>query len=327
MPLLSHDEIILDLSKDYLYSNTYQKIEDFVPCCGSSLYYGLSPENRSHWFDKQKNEYEKMDVTFIGISDQGNDTISITDDVECHIYNLRSSTDLNDFFSRNTTECIYLDISGLNCRIIASLLRHIHKNELTQKLYVIYCEPEFYKVGQFSSEGVYNDLSERINGINPLPGFASIFPIDDSEFHFIPFLGFEGGRFTHIKEHIQPPGHSIIPIIGVPGYRAEYPFVAYWGNRQPLKETDSWRRVKYAAANSIIDAYLILKRILKKNPSSFFKIAPIGTKPHAIGVILFAIMNPEQTEIIYDNPKRSKQRTDGFGKLIECNISLLLQEE
>ena len=55
-------------------------------------------------------------------------------------------------------------------------------------------------------------------------------------------------------------------------------------------------------------------------------VAPIGTKPHAIGAILYAIKNPTKVELLYDNPKRSVQRTEGIGKILVCDISKLYSE-
>ncbi len=157
-------------------------------------------------------------------------------------------------------------------------------------------------------------------------GFATITPEDIDEIQFIALLGFEGGRFTHLLENIEPPTDNIIPIIGVPGFRIEYPFVAYWGNRKPLRDSETWRKIKFAAANSIVDVYVLISKIIQNDPKSRIKVAPIGTKPHAIGAILLAIKHPNQIELVYDNPKRNKKRTDGVGQIVECFVSKLLDE-
>ena len=44
-------------------------------------------------------------------------------------------------------------------------------------------------------------------------------------------------------------------------------------------------------------------------------IAPIGTKPHALGAICYALRNPDTTEIMYDNPIRKPGRTAGIGQM------------
>lgn len=78
-------------------------------------------------------------------------------------------------------------------------------------------------------------------------------------------------------------------MIGVPGYRIDYPYETYWGNRYSLEMTKAWEHVTYAEANSIVDSYLTLGRISSRNRNPNMIVAPIGTKPHAIGAILYAI--------------------------------------
>ncbi|MCK4981728.1 MAG: hypothetical protein KAS17_02330 [Victivallaceae bacterium] len=311
------------VNNDYLYTYTYLKWQDFTPSQGSTYYYGYSPEDRSHWIDSLKDKYGDT-TKFIGLEESTKDVIKNISTKE--EFQLRSKAEMSQLLNNHKAEIVYIDITGLNSRICASILKNIVEHADFNDVRVIYAEPELYKVKKFSSEGVFHDLSEKISGIDPLPGFASIFPDNDREVYFVPLLGFEGGRFTHMREHIQPPGDNIFPIIGVPGFRAEYPFVAYWGNRQPLKESDSWRKINFIPANSIVESFLLLKKIHKNNPNCKLKIAPIGTKPHAIGAMLYAIHNPNETELIYDNPKRKKQRTAGVGKVIECSVNKLLQD-
>lgn len=311
---------------DYLYTSIFEKIEDFSPVVDCTYIYGHSTEMRSHCVDK----LIKRGITgvkFVKIEDEGNDVI--LDTVSNKKFYLRSFKNMGTFLQMYESETLYIDVTGLEKRIVASLLNNAIKAISSTKISnvkTIYAEPETYDIKQFQSEGVFNDLSEKIDGILPLPGFASIFTENIDNILFIALLGFEGGRFTYMMENVQPPGGKTIPIIGVPGFRAEYPFVAYWGNRRPLEETKTWRNVEYAVANSLVDVYVLLSDILSKNTDAKIKVAPIGTKPHLIGAILFAIKNPRQVELVYDNPIREKRRTKGVGKIVECSISKLLCE-
>lgn len=244
-------------------------------------------------------------------------------------YLLRSELSIEKFLRKHQSSLLYLDVSGLANRVSAPLLKGAitaYRKGIFSEVRVIYAEPSMYKVQQFKTEGYFNDLSEKIEGISPLPGFATIIPSTVEDSLFIPLLGFEGGRFTHLVESFQPPYDNIYPVIGVPGFRFEYPFVAYWGNRQPLQSTEAWRNIKYAAANSPVEIFDLLSKIHAGRPGATLKIAPIGTKPHAIGAMLYVIENPRTAELIYDNPKRRKQRTDGIGRILECSVSRLLDE-
>ena len=71
--------------------------------------------------------------------------------------------------------------------------------------------------------------------------------------------------------------------------------------------------------------FILIENINKKN-YNYFKIAPIGTKSHAIAVILATIYHPKKIEIIYDNPIRKTKRTTGYGNIIVCNITSLTKD-
>lgn len=313
------------INSDYKYTKVSNTIEEITPLDGSTYLYGYSTEDRSHEVDSLISRFPEVHFIEIILTE---DKDIVTNGDRSERYNLRSSKDIGSLISKYKSKLIYIDVTGLNTRVAASLLNNsirLSKDDYLADIRVIYAEPNSYKIQMFKSASVLNDLSEKIDGIEPLPGIASIIP-DEEDMIFVACLGFEGGRFTHIVESIQPPDDNIIPVVGVPGYRIEYPFVAIWGNRQPLEATKSWQNMEFAAANSLVDVYLLLKRILEEHPKSKLKIAPIGTKPHAIGAILFAIKNPNKVEIVYDNPKRKTQRTQGCGLLIECCVTKLLKD-
>lgn len=211
----------------------------------------------------------------------------------------------------------------MSCRLIAPLLRYSIEEQICIK--VVYSEPKQYRLPEFKKVGMNKDLSETVDGINPLPGFVTLVH-SRTEPLFVVLLGFEGGRFNYLVSNKQPSYDKIRPVIGVPGYRIDYPYETYWGNRYSLEMTKAWEHVTYAEANSIVDSYLALGKISTRNRNPNMIVAPIGTKPHVIGAILYAIKNPMKVELLYDNPKRSVHRTDGIGKILVCDISKLYNE-
>src|SRR5690606_19294701 len=88
--------------------------------------------------------------------------------------------------------------------------------------YAIYSEPSEYKFHAAPFDGQIFDLSEKITGIQPLPGFARLTQYD-KEFIFLPLLGFEGARLAHIIEDVQPSREHTYPVIGVPGFKHDFP--------------------------------------------------------------------------------------------------------
>lgn len=315
------------IKDNYQYSTVYNCIAEFILDFECTYIYAHSTEGRSY-IDNDLKARIDCKVKFVELIDIENDIIH--DEFSKRDYNLRDSESMYDFFSNYSNTIIYIDSSGLNNRICASLLKNAFLNFSNLSfidIKVVYAEPETYKIVQFSTEGIFNDLSESIKGIDPLPGFANIIPYENEDTLLVALLGFEGGRFKYILENIEPNKSIIYPVIGVPGFRPEYPYVAYWGNRRPLESNEIWPNMRYSSANSITDIYMLLNKLIKKSPSGRIKVAPIGTKPHAIGSILFAIKNPHNVEIIYDNPKRKKQRTDGIGKIIETSVYKLLRDK
>ena len=314
------------MNNDYLYSTIHTTVDDMNIEANSTYIFGHSAEERSRFPDSLKVKFPN--VNFVQLEEVDNETVK--DIGEGPNISLRSSSQITSLIGKFASTTLYLDVTGLDNRICAALIRNainsVSYPNLPSKVVVIYAEPELYNIKQFRAESVFNDLSEKIEGIEPLPGFATIFPNDDDDMYLIALLGFEGGRFTHMIESVQPHSENVIPVIGVPGFRLEYPYVAYWGNRRPLEETDTWRKVKFAAANSLVEIYMLLSKFLRKNPSSKIKLAPIGTKPHAIGAMLFAIKYPHQVELVYDNPKKEVKRTEGVGSIIECVVSKLISD-
>jgi hypothetical protein len=159
------------------------------------------------------------------------------------------------------------------------------------------------------------DLTERVEDIKPLPGFARLRTrtrTDNSgEVLFVPLLGFEGSRLSRVLEELKPAIEDVLPVLGVPGFRAEFPFFSLVGNRRPLDDTRAWPRIRYAAAASPFDVAQLLLSLRRAYPQRLLNIAILGTKPHAVGAVLFALKFDEDVELIYDYPKRRADCTEG----------------
>lgn len=305
------------INKDYSCSSIYNSVEELNLTQNSTYIYSYSPERRSKVVDQLKSSNSQID--FWGLTYDNDNLVfrGIT-------YSLRSTESLKELL-KGCKDIIYIDVTGMNTRVAAALLRVMLMDGCDIDIRILYIEPKNYNIGRFKSAGVFNDLAESTEGIYPLPGFATIIPNNNANIQFVAFLGFEGGRFTQIVESEQPMHSTIIPIVGVPGFRVEYPFVALWGNRQALETTKSWGDIRYVAANSIVDSYKILSSLHKQGDNKHIKIAPIGTKPHTIASILFAIKHPRSVELIYDNPIRKVERTEGVGLITETFINKLLE--
>jgi hypothetical protein len=296
---------------------TATTVDAFIPERNSTYVFGSSGEERSAhsaaW------ESRTQGVQFVRVVDQGRSEFFADSGTETRFL-LRSRDQLASFWKSTASETVYLDITGLSHHVWAPLLR----SALAAKRRVIgvYVEPGDYRPSATPTEGEIFDLSERIEGIAPIPGFASLAEMSDAESCFIPLLGFEGTRLSYLLETVQPQGNKVVPIIGVPGFRPEYPFYTYQGNRGPLLSTRAWRNVRFAQANCPFSLFYTLREVAALYPRETLKIAPIGTKPHALGAVLFALASSRPVELVYDHPIRKATRTAGTSRLLLYELAV-----
>ena len=253
----------------------------------------------------------------------GDEAFFATVEVEQRRYRipLRGTKGIQEFIENQGRERVYLDITGLSHRVWAPLLRGVRSREGSS--YCVYVEPGDYQFSREPTEASIFDLSESIEGISPLPGFASFSRRETGSFVFVPLLGFEGTRFAYMLESEQPNKDRVVPVIGVPGFRAEYPFYTYMGNRLKLAESRSWRNVRYAPANCPFSLYQVLEELAGYGGARHMVIAPIGTKPHALGAVLYCLDHPRGTELVYDHPVRKEKRTVGLARVCVYDLTRL----
>ena len=167
--------------------------------------------------------------------------------------------------------------------------------------------------------------TDKFTEISSFPGFTRLESTDDeSKTCFVPLLGFEGNRLAHAIEKIDPPVEKIFPVVGAPGFRADFPFNTYIGNRGSLSRDGLWKRVRFAIANSPTSAMERLRAIEHEYPDHLLKIAPLGTRPHALGAVLFALNGGPKVELVYDNPTPATQRSDGTGDILVYDVTSMV---
>ena len=210
-------------------------------------------------------------------------------------------------------DLVFIDVSGLPHSVWAPLLRSALMYSQTVRL--MYFEPDSYRYHASPSSVSLFDLSSSFLGVQPLPGFANLLgPSDEASAVFVTFLGFEGSRSRQVAMSLDPTP-KVIPVLGLPGFKLHYPQWALACNQEFLEENSSESRLRYAAASCPFEAYAVLSEIRRDNPGSYIYLAPIGTKPHAIGAVLFALDNPKDTEIMFDHPVKSAGRSAGVGTI------------
>lgn len=238
--------------------------------------------------------------------------IRLIDDALCEIggygpvVNLFEVDELHAF-ANSLEGVVAVDLTSLEHRIWAPIVKTFV--ELNREFIALYAEPDDYRRSEDLPGAIY-DLSTA-RGIEPLPGFARLARRSDDEGYFAPLLGFEGARLSHIFDQEEVEISRTSPVIGSPGFRIEYPAYAYLANRDTLSLDRMDQRVEFARAGCPFEAYRAIERIHSRTGGAYLRVAPIGTKPHALGAILYAIRHKELIELIYDNPVRSTGRTRG----------------
>ncbi|MGO8465009.1 hypothetical protein AB9F45_10690 [Rhizobium leguminosarum] len=227
------------------------------------------------------------------------------------VFSLRQSALLRRWVGALSCARIYLDITGLSHGVWMPLLRIML--ESGKSVTCLYSEPGRYTPSANPRPGEFYDLSEKVLGFRPIPSFAKLPSRSRSESLLIPLLGFEGVRLKYLIETVEPNDRDIFPIIGVPGFEIDYPFHTYEGNADALRATRAWQRIDFADASCPFALLNWFQNLRKEMPNRFFKIAAIGTKPHALGALLFALRD-NLSEILYDHPVKKKGRTKGVGK-------------
>lgn len=304
-----------------LLTEQFSQVEDFVPEKGAVYIYGEGEgfEERNDHLAKWR--AKTSDVSFVRVVKQEEMSVSYEAGTDVRQAPLRGRA-LGKLWSQTTTGPLYIDLTGLQHHVWAPILRAAI--EAGRDVRVVYVEPLDYSFSSAPTEGDIFALSVKSKGVAPLPGFARFVDFS-TDVCFVPCLGFEGNRFGLLLEHVQAPRNRILPIIGVPGFRQEYPFHTYHGNRTMLMDTGGWKRARYVPADCPFRLFYCLEEVAEEYSTSLLKIAPIGTKPHALGGVLFAISQPSRVELVYDHPIRKSDRTAGSARLHVYHVGKFLQ--
>ncbi|WP_415764875.1 hypothetical protein [Pseudomonas sp. ZB1P45] len=266
-----------------------------------------SAENRGRlplWEDIYTSDPKR--VMWIKIVDK--ESITVIHDGTENTVSLRDEDAIAKLF---ISEDVLIDVTGLTHNIWAPLLKCAYEKKVRTR--VLYAEPESYTPHPSPASSAAFDLSVTFEGLAPLPGFVQLSgPDDEEKCLFIAMLGFEGNRPEHLASTLDPTP-KVIPVVGAPGFQLEYPAFTVGCNRMFLDEYRAHSEVRYARASCPFEAFNALNKIRRDYPDHYIYLALVGTKPHAIGSILFAIKYADTTEVMFDYPVKKSGRTSGIG--------------
>lgn len=305
-----------------LYSTTHSSVSECLSDKNRVIVAGKSKEDRG----SQMDDLERLNPARFWILDETPELSQARSAFMGNevVVNLRDPTQLDAAVRAASANGLDVDLTSLPANIWAPIIKSCWEQQISCR--AIYIEPEQYTRSESPRVGALFDLSDRILGISPLPGFASLRTLDEEQAILIPLLGFEGARLSFIVDQLEPKNENIFPVVGAPGFRKEYPFHTFSGNELPLLDTKAWVNAHFSRANCPFSTYYVIDAIAKLRRGFFLRIAPIGTKPHCLGAILYALSHGDGCEIVYDHPTKSRSRTTGVSRVNAYDISSFQSE-
>lgn len=305
-----------DLRLRSLFTDQLSGPEDFTPEVGGVYLHSSGEEERSqHVTSMQQRAPQCTFIRLVEISEYAFRVDGMEGEVQ-----LRSRSALVKLLQSTGATRVYLDMTGMSHSMWAPIVRVAIEEGIP--LSVLYLEPKNYAYSKSPREGEFFELTESKRGMGPLPQFASLRRVQSGDICLVPLLGFEGARLRYVIEQVQPKNERIVPVLGLPGFRPEYPFHTAYANGWALKDSDAHRDIRFARANCPFSCFYVLTDIFKERPNQYFKVATIGTKPHALGAVLRAVIDPgSRMELVYDHIRRKPRRTAGIDHCLVYDVS------
>jgi hypothetical protein len=300
----------------------FKKIQELEPEDKYILFHGKILDDRSQLvLNYFKNAIETYEVKY----NESEYNLEILNNNNTK--NVRNKDIRNEFLQiiPKDIDIYYIDATSLGFAELLLLLHNIYEVKHTNTIKILYVEPKEYKLK--SDNSLYDDefdLTSKFNDFKKIPPYSVLIDSSSSsKAELIVTLGFENNRLANIMEDDDGAIYEkYSPILALPA------FVPGWENislRKHYKELKSFKSVDFAPANNPYETQKVLERIYKNSRYSNIVVAPIGTKPHAIGIILFLINEKEKGNkigIVYDFPEKQVRRTMGIGNIHLYNLSI-----
>lgn len=239
-----------------------------------------------------------------------------------------------DFFKNISNSSIVIESTTLNVIDILFILKAIKHIPKIINIIILYIEPYEYNFKK-STLMEYDDfnLSSKLKDFPPVPGFTIYTrPYDEDEdegedekdnTELIAFLGFERARLGQIFNADDGGTYSkFTPIIPLPGFRPGWENRTLNSHLKFFSSSYNFDKLLYVSANNPFQAYNILEEYSKTRKK--FRVAPIGTKPNAIGCAIFLlnndINNNIESGVLFDFPVKIHKRSSGIGKIHIYNL-------
>lgn len=273
-------------------------------------------------FDERKEGIsEELQEAYDGYKELKFNTVKISCSTQDPSSCIKSLAGQGIVFSNHDT--LAIDISCFTKPYFFLILKHLQSLKKFASVSVFYSEPKSYVF----PKGLFSSYKSSLGPLSILeiPGYTGS-DVRGQKRMLVIFLGFDGDLSREINEDVAPSETLIVN--GFPGYAPKFKDISLICNEKLIQEKHS--KLNYSRSNNPFEAFNLLEslkadeKLRNRHGSLFMNIAPLGTKPMALGACLFAIHNPE-VRIVYPMPENYvKVTTDRSWKSWVYNIPLIL---
>lgn len=223
--------------------------------------------------------------------------------IQCSIKDPNSC--LNDIIALESelvsTQKIALDISCFTKPYFFYLIKLFKERFIVDCISVFYTEPQSYLFPRGISSSYHSSTGPLT--ILEIPGFPG-YEARGEKRVLVILLGFDGDLSKEINEDVSPS--ETLVVNGFPSYSPKFKDISLIANEKLTSDKDV--KIKFSRANNPFEVFNLLEDIKIKNENSFINIAPLGTKPMALGACLFALNYPN-VRVVYPLPETYKKVT------------------
>lgn len=227
-------------------------------------------------------------------------------EVECH--------EIDTYLKKFDIHEVLVDATSLGIPELALLIKNI--KDICVELVFLYVEPEEYlsKNSALTSQEEFV-LSTNIVGFESagIPTISKTVSTEKERI-FIFFLGFEESRLHSAIEAYDISSDEAKIIFGVPAFQVGWELRSIKRNINVLKEFNEIKSISYCGANSVESSLNLLRSFKDKFPNCDIHILPIGTKPHALGTLLY-LEEDSNSSLLFDQPQKRVGRTTGISEI------------
>jgi len=188
-----------------------------------------------------------------------------------------------------------IDISCFTKPFFFLILKYLKEQIRLKCITVFYTEPRSY----LFSKGLLRSYHSSYGAltVHEMPGFPGI-DTRCTQKILVVLLGFDGELSSFITEEVAPD--ETIIVNGFPGYSPKFKDISLINNERLLGTSSE---LLYARADNPFETFNVLGKIRRSYENTFMNIAPLGTKPMALGACMYAICDPS-VRVVYPLPER-----------------------